>query len=438
MASHRKLDAPRGATIQYTITFLLAGLCLTTAAAQTGASETQIEQLFQQERWQEIAQTAPPLGVSAQVDLEYGIALARLGKWDNAEAALQDGLRLSPKDVRFPVELAGVAFKQGHFASAQSWLQQAIRITPRDEYSIDFLATVFYLQGNLDAALKYWNRIGKPRIESVRLLPKPQVRPVLLDRAFAFSPASTLRLVDLKTTEARIGEMDLFSSYRIDLQARTDGNFDAVFNNSERNGCGANKWTCLLAIFGQSPAQTVNFDYFNIAREAINFHSSLRWDAEKRRVTALVEAPVVSTPKWHAGVGIDLRNENWGIVSSFSGPAQLLGALNLKREAVAAQFTDVVSGRWQWSAEMEVSDRQYHNILTGDVLNRQLLTSGAQLKQSFSMNSQLLSWPERRLTLGGQVSVSAARLWSAPGRDFAKLQGSAILHWLPQHSVERY
>src|SRR5438045_7331122 len=123
MASHRKLDAARSSTIQHTITIIAAlWSIISAAAAQTRASEAQIERLFQQERWQEIAQAAPPLGVSAQIDLEYGIALARLGKWENAESALRDGLRLSPRDARFPAELAGIAFKQGNFASAQSWL----------------------------------------------------------------------------------------------------------------------------------------------------------------------------------------------------------------------------------------------------------------------------------------------------------------------------
>ena len=85
---------------------------------------------------------------------------------------------------------------------------------------------MFFLQGNLDAALKYWNRIGKPHIQSLAAQPVPRLDPVLLDHAFAFAPASTLRLADLKTSEARIDQLDVFTTSSFDLQALSSGKFD--------------------------------------------------------------------------------------------------------------------------------------------------------------------------------------------------------------------
>ena len=41
-------------------------------------------------------------------------------------------------------------------------LRRALRLAPRDDYTNNFLATIYFLEGNLDAALKYWNRSGKP------------------------------------------------------------------------------------------------------------------------------------------------------------------------------------------------------------------------------------------------------------------------------------
>ena len=88
-------------------------------------------------------------------------------------------------------------------AVAARHLRRALRLDPTDAYGNDFLGTVYFLQGNIAAALKYWNRVGKPQIVEVRSQPTPEVNAALLDRAMVFAPASVLRLPDLLTTEAR-------------------------------------------------------------------------------------------------------------------------------------------------------------------------------------------------------------------------------------------
>lgn len=388
---------------------------------------------------------APTLGESADVDFDYGMALAHLERWNDAAAAFRSGLRQQPNQPRFMVELAGVSFKQKNYAEAQDWLERALRFLPNDEYQLDFLATVFYLEGNLEAALKYWNRVGKPQIESVSSQPTPKINPILLDRAFAFAPAGTLHLSALRTTEAQLQQLDVFSSYAFDLQARPDSHFDVVFNNAERNGCG-NRWECLLMIFGESPGQILNFDYFNIGHDAINFRSSYRFDSEKRRMRAAVELPLLR-PQWHLNIGADVRNENWDILPSFTGQVPLLAALNLQKRAFAAEFTDVVSGRWQWSTRTEFADRSYRNVFAGTVLNPTLLSPGPELKQSFAAKTALVRIPERRFTIDANANVDVGRLWSsnsAGGFDtgaignFARFRQCVRWHWYPQHSGEKY
>jgi hypothetical protein len=364
--------------------------------------------------------------------------LARLERWPEAIAAFRAGLRVAPHDPRFPIELAGVAFKQTKYAEAEGWLRRALRLSPNDTYANDFLGTVFFLEGNLEAALNYWNRVGKPHIDSVSSDPLPRLNPVLLDRSFVFSPASTLQLNDLWASEELLNRLDVFPIFRFELQARDDGTFDLVFRNLERHDCGSNKWECLLLILGGTPARTLNFDYFNLHGDAINFKSHYRWDPEKRRLNAGIETPLFRTPKWHLKAGVDLRNENWAIRNSFTGPAPLLGTLNLKREAVQLQFVDVMSGRWHWSTGTEFSERSYHNVLAGNLLTPKLLTGGPQVKQSFGIGNELLRSPERRLTVDSTATADIGRLWSGGGRDFAQLQGSVQLHWFPQHTGDKY
>jgi tetratricopeptide (TPR) repeat protein len=444
MASHQQLDASGRPSLRRSLIYLASTLLFCSVLASSAQLQSDspdiggIEHLFQQQRWQEIVNTVAHAGESADINFYYGTALARLERWPEATAAFRAGLRLAPRDPRFPVELAGVAFKQKKYGEAEGWLRRALRLSPQDTYANDFLGTVFFLEGNLEAALKYWNRVGKPHIDSVSPDPLPRLNPVLLDRSFVFSPASTLQLNDLVASEARLNQLGVFPTFHFELQARDDGNFDLVFHNLERNGCGSNKWECLLLIFGGTPAQTLSFDYFNVHGDAINLKSLFRWDPEKRRLMAGIETPLFRTSKWHLSAGVDLRNENWALRNSFSGPAPLLGALNLKREAVQLQFADVMSGRWHWSTATEFSDRSYHNVLAGNLLTPQLLTGGAQLKQSFGIAAELLRLPERRLTIGSKATADVARLWSGGGRDFAQLRGSLRLHWFPEHAGDKY
>jgi tetratricopeptide (TPR) repeat protein len=438
MASHRKLDAAGGSQIRLSLIFLATCVVSASGQAPPVPNIALIEQLFRNEQWAEIAKFRVPAGASPDLDFYYGSALAHLGRWNEAQAALESGFHASHSDTRFPTEIAGVAFKQNRYAEAETWLKRALRLAPGDEYVNNFLATIYFLQRNLEAALKYWNRIGKPEIELLTYEPIPRLSPVLLDHAFAFSSASELRFTDLLTTEARLNQLKIFQVSLFQLQARPDEKFDLTFHAMERNGCGQNKWECSLLILGGTPAQTLNFNYFNIRRQAINVRSLFRWDAEKRWAFAELETPLLGMPKWHLQLGADFRNENWAIRNSFSGPSPLLAALNLKKQTAFAGFTDVVSGKWQWSARTEFSHRAYNDVLTGTVLTPQLLSTGAQLKQTLTSDYTLLRIPDRRLTLDTGMTAEASRLWSGEGRDYAKFSGKLRLHWFPQLTGDRY
>ena len=176
-----------------------------------------------------------------------------------------------------PSSWPGIAFKQKNYPQTIRRLRQAIRLTPGDSYTNDFLGTTYFLEGNLEAALKYWNRVGKPHIADVREDPVTRISPALLDHAFAFSPASTLTAPQFLDSEARIRGLGIFPQFHFDLDARTDGKFDVVFRAHELNGFGDSKLEALLLFFQGIPFQEVSPRYYNLHREAINFdfHVSL-------------------------------------------------------------------------------------------------------------------------------------------------------------------
>jgi tetratricopeptide (TPR) repeat protein len=417
---------------------MITAFCCLTSYAQTDLNST-AKELFDQERWSQlIALLEKAPRTSADLNYYYGIALAHQQQWQEAGEALLAGQQLAPRDKRFPSELAGVAYKQKKFGEAKHDLYRALLLDPHDAYANEFLATVYFLEGNLEAALKYWNRTGKPQIVEVRTVPTPRVRPALLDHAFALAPASTLTLGELLTSEARLRELGIFPNFKIELAARPDGNFDVLFRAQERNGFGRNKFEALFRTFGGIIFEQVTPEYYNLHGSGTNIISLFRWDQNKRRAFASLSGPFRRNPKWHYLLDTDLRNENWTVQTSFTGPSTVLGGLNLRREGVNAEITRLVGARLSWLTGLEVSHRDFRNVFVGEALTPELLAEGYEIKQKAQLTYELWRSPERRLTVSSSATSQAGRIWSQPGQSFEKLQGALAAHWLPQAQGDDY
>lgn len=445
MASDGEMDPSCCATgirtLSRGVLFSLLVCFLPFANGQTlpGVNTPDPKQLCAEEKWKAAVEALQAVETRGpELQLCYGIGLAQLGQLDQSAEALSVGRRQWPDDKRFPMELAGVAFKKKQYPRASRHLRDALKLEATDTYANDFLGTVYFLQGNLPAALKYWNRVARPQIAEIRAAPVPKLDPVVLDRAFAFAPASVLRREDLATTEARLKALEIFPSFQFDLAPRTDSKFDLIFRHWERNGTGPNKKIALLMLLRGLPAQSVYPEYFNIGHSGLNLTSFYRWDKEKRRVTAEFSGPLLRNPKRHFRLGLDLRNENWDIRRSFDGPAPLLGGFNLRREAATGELSFVPNGRWQWSAGVELSHRDFRSVVLGPAVSTDLLLQGMQLKQQMQARVELLNVPERRLTLVAAAISEAGHIWSVPEHSFEKLEGSVLLRWFPVSSTDDY
>ncbi len=218
-----------------------------------------------------------------------GMALARDGRWAEAREAFESGWKTAPDDKRFPGELAGLAFKQKQFETAKRYLRAALRLDPKDPYATEFLGTIYMLDGNQEAALKHWNRTGGPRVQEIRMEPEPAVDPVLLDRAFAFSPAAVLNLDEYRVTQARLAMLGVFPLRKLELLPRDDDTFDVVFRSAERRA-----WW--LSLVRGLAFQTVHPEFYNLRGSATNFVSLVRWDAQKRRAFATLSGPIARDP----------------------------------------------------------------------------------------------------------------------------------------------
>ncbi len=424
----------------------LAGLAACVAAgvhAQSLSSAQQSQKLSEAQRWNEIVSDLARVHPrSAGQDFDYGMALARLGRLSEAEGALRQGSRLAPQDPRFPIELAGIAFRQKRNALAERRLRAALRLAPQDSYANNFLATLYFLDGNLEAALKYWNRIGKPQIDQINEDPVPHVSPVLLDRAFAFAPASTLLLPQYLATQPRLHGLGIFPAWQLDLDARPGGGFNADFRARELSGLGSSGWEDLFLVFRGLPFQQIEPGLWNLRRQAINFDSIFRWDAQKRRIFADLSGPWEHGAKYRWRFSTDLRNENWALRNGFAGPAPVLASFNMRTERGGFDFVSYSSGHIGWQTGAELSHRDFRSVAAGGVLTPQMLARGYELKQRARIDATLWRIPERRFTLSAGADAQAARIWPSPSTsgigEFEKLSGSIAWRWFPRSQGDDY
>jgi hypothetical protein len=367
------------------------------------------------------------------------LALARLEKWDEARLAFEAGSRKSPQDPRFPVELAGVAYKQKNFRIAKNQLRRGLVLNPQDAYSREFLATIYFLEGNLEAALKYWNPEGKPRLRSAVFEPSLQLKESLRSRALVFDPPQILTTDALLTTEARLDALGIFSSRRIEVAPANSENYDLTLHLAERNRWGDSNLEGAISLLSGLPYSTVYPEIYNLGHRAINFTSLARWDSEKRRASLQLSMPLYGNPALRLHIFADARNENWNLSQTFLGPGTPLTDLNMRRAAAGTEVRSAVNGRWSWTAGAEVANRNFRNLGTVTSLTeRVFFTDSTSLSGWLGFERSLLRLPERRFTLGASGEARAGREFAKVLGPFARMRSSLHARWFPRSKGDDY
>src|SRR6267142_807159 len=259
MAAEPQLDAAGSTRKGRVILFLAAALILGLPGfAQDPPSEearlAAAQKAFDRGLWEEAATLGRgPADQSPDLDLVLGLALARQEKWSEAQQSFEAGFGKAPGDPRFLVELAGIAYKQKDFRTAKDRLHAALRLGPQDTYSREFLATIYFLEGNLEAALKYWNPLDKPRLRSVAFVPSLKLKESLRNRALAFDAPQILTGDALSATESRLDLLGIFSSRRMELTPTDSGNYGATRHLADRNGWVDSKGEGIVSLLGGLP-----------------------------------------------------------------------------------------------------------------------------------------------------------------------------------------
>ncbi len=413
-----------------------AASCAPQASAQ--ARIAVVQRLYAAKRWNEIVRlTLPEPEDPPAIDYYRGLALARLARWKDARAAFLRGWRKAPDDERFPSELAGVAFAQKNFGAAKSYLRRTLQIDPHDTYAINFLATVYDLEGNLSAALKYWNRIDQPHIRTIKIHPQPRVNPVLLNEALAFSPDATLEANQELTTEARLAALGVFTAPRISLQPLSGGQFDAEFVPDEHDGWGNSTLQSVASLFRGLPYDTVYPAFFNIGHSTMNLTSLLRWDPQKERIYAAIEAPVENSVRWRYRIYLDGRRENWNLTNTFFGSATPVSNMQMEKIKGGMEIKSISSGRLSWTTGFDLSGRSFRRApLNGP--SAAFFAHGLALEYRAGVRALLLDQPDRRFTVESTASAQLGKLLTGLSSPFLRTEGGLRARWYPRAQGSDY
>lgn len=445
MAGCRQLDAARRAAASKVILVLVLILSLAPAAgAQDWDSDAarlaSARRALAEQNWEEAARVASgPVEQSADFDFIEGLALARLERWDAARLAFEDGRRKAPRDPRFPTELAGIAYKQKNLALAKRELRHSLKLNPKDEYGREFLGTIFLLEGNLEAALKYWNPVDKPRLRSVSVAAQPQVDERLFARAIAFNAPQVLTTEGLLSTDAQLRTLGIFSPVRYELSPSPSTTYDATLHLVEKNGFGDSWIGALLSTFGGVPYSTIYPEFFNAGGEAINLSALARWDSQKRRYSINAGSPLFRNPSQRLEIFVDVRNENWNLSQTFFESSAPLSNLNLRSVTGGARLRFVPSGRWSWGAGVEMGTRSFRNALSqASSAGTPFFTDTNSLAVWLGGERSLLRVPDRRFTVDVAAEARAGRNFARSLGGFGVVRGSLLARWLPKTTGDDY
>ncbi len=402
-----------------------------TEFAQTASDRTALDEVraqYEAKSWTRAAQLAASAQPrSADLELYLGLSLAQLGKLDEARNAFLTGYRSYPRDGRFAEELAGIAYREKNRREAKRWLEQALARNAGSTYANDFMGLLYLADGNLPAALKYWNRIGRPLIQDVRFDPVPTLNPLLLDRAMAASSGQILSADRLQMTQSNLDRLGIFNGSRFDLTPRQDRQFDFTVRTAGDLGNPAGWVGRVLPYLRGLPYETVFFDLPNLGHGGATLSSLVRWDSNKRRAALSLAGPVRLNPRWTYELGIDARDEIWDLTTTYFARPGGLNGLNLRKIEAGGGFEYGLTSRLSWTTGLWVAKRDFRNRD-----QESIFANGWSAQFRNGLKYLLWNWPEQRVRVDASAQLDTGRIFTtAPGREIIA-RGALSASWLPK------
>jgi hypothetical protein len=358
--------------------------------------------------------TAPLNADDADNFYKEGIAYSQASNWKAAHEAFTLGEQENPQDPRFPLELAGVAYKAGNHGQAKRHLRRALYLAPDDGYAAEVLASLYLLDGNLSAAVPVWNRIGQPLI---RRTLTTGGRAAIAERAMEVNPGDVLKPADLDRTTANFNRLGIESHPT--LIPLSDGRWD--FKEAVAPAITIRSWpTILLGAAAMLPYQAVHVGFDLPWKTLLHFDSLVRWDPNKRLLAGSISGMIDNNPHFVYRAEGEERNEIWSLAwagsQGFSAPS-----FKMQRTAGRIQFTNALGSRMDWTNGFSAAQLNFTNSPTIPTF-----ASGTEIAADSGLQWRAWENDSRQVALRLNGKAEYGRLLSLPN-PFARLQGGIWL-----------
>jgi hypothetical protein len=120
-------------------------------------------------------------------------------------------------------ELSALRFAQRRWSEASALARQAIRLDPHDDYALDVLGSSLFMQHDELGALRAWNRIGKPRVNVVRIEGLHHIRYQTVAAVMDLQPNMLLTAERFERARRRLNELPDRAATRLAVKPEADG-----------------------------------------------------------------------------------------------------------------------------------------------------------------------------------------------------------------------
>ena len=274
----------------------------------------------------------------------------------------------------------------------------------------EYLGTLYFVEANYDAAVKYWNKIGKPRIDTVEYVPALPLDPLLANRLQPVSRGDLLTPGKLRYMRRLLDSLGFVGRHHVELIAQPEERYTLQVRTTTRPS-----FPNPISALRGAPFLAAHLDLYNLGSAGINWTTMVRFDAQKRRLLTVFDAPLGRHPKRRYALLGDGRREVWN-----TGGEDF--RVNRQEAGVDLRLT----------AENGVDWRNGFLVTSRDFDGSSGMAEGAGLKYRTGFGKRLLDWPERAVTADSHVRWELGRLLSGTRDLYSRLQGSAAVEWHPR------
>lgn len=257
-------------------------------------------------------------------------------------------------------ELAGVRFAQRRWSEASSFALDALAHEPHDRYAADVLGSSRFMLSDFAGALRAWNRIDRPTLDTVKISGLTRTRYALLVQALGLEEEQLLRADAFGLARRRLESLPDLSSTRLALRPDEDHFAVADIAVVERTTLphGPIQWAATAA--QAALERQVSLSLPGRMGQGEVWSTSVGWWKRRPRVGLSFAAPLTSGPRGVWQVDANWAAQEYGPAQTATREEQFGGSISFSTWLTPGLRTQVTSGIDRWTFDGDARRRMVH------------------------------------------------------------------------------